>query len=202
MPKVICCFSLKFKAVQCRLQWVFSLTAIRCHFSGVLCTCHATANSESVYLKRLIFFLIDLFFFVPRRKHWQQVQVADLVASVAAALLHRPKLCQAPLGEILHVVLPSVHPVDRHLLLLHGLDGESSLHRFSFNKKKKVTVFHKTLSHQCCMTVFHSYYFHLLPYLAVQANNNKPRVLCLRPARWSKRSLRTEWWQHTSWCWV
>lgn len=28
---------------------------------------------------------------------------------------------------------------------------------------------------------FHSYYFQLLPYLAVQANNNKPRVLCLRP---------------------
>lgn len=52
--------------------------------------------------------------------------MADLVASAPAAVLHRAQLCQASLGEILHVVLPPLHPVDRHLLLLHGLDGEWS----------------------------------------------------------------------------
>lgn len=67
------------------------------------------------------------FLFVSCRKYWQQVQVVDLVASVTASLLHRPKLCKAPLGKILHVVLPSVHSMDRHLLLLHGLDGEPHL---------------------------------------------------------------------------
>lgn len=50
--------------------------------------------------------------------------MAALVASAPVAVLDHPELCQASLGEILHVVLHSVHRLDRHLLLLHGLDGE------------------------------------------------------------------------------
>lgn len=55
---------------------------------------------------------------------WKQDQVADLMASAPAALLHRPKLCQASLGEILHALLHTVHCMDRSLLILHGLDGK------------------------------------------------------------------------------
>lgn len=61
------------------------------------------------------------------RGYWQQGEVADLMASAPNAVFHRPKLCQASLGEILHGLLLSVHFLDRHLLLLHGLDGECSL---------------------------------------------------------------------------
>lgn len=66
------------------------------------------------------------------RWYWQQVEVADLVASAPAAVLHHPEQWQASLGEILHVVLPPVHSLDRRLLLLHGLDGEcKSKNKFS-----------------------------------------------------------------------
>lgn len=98
---------------------------------------------------------MDLFLFVLRRKYRQQVQVADLVASAAAALLHRSKLCQTTLGEILHVVLPAVHPVDRNLLLLHGLDGESSLNRPIIQQKNELQSsprpFLVRVAWQCCV---------------------------------------------------
>ncbi len=58
------------------------------------------------------------------RWYWQQVEVAALVASAPVAVLNRPELCQASLGEILHVVLHPVHHLDCRLLLRHGLDGE------------------------------------------------------------------------------
>lgn len=54
--------------------------------------------------------------------------MAALVASAPVALLYHPKLCQSSLGEVLHAVLHSVHSVDRHLLLLHGVDGEYIWH--------------------------------------------------------------------------
>lgn len=58
------------------------------------------------------------------RGYWQQVEVAALVASAPVAVLNHPELCQASLGEILHVVFHPVHHMDCCLLLLHGLDGE------------------------------------------------------------------------------
>lgn len=53
--------------------------------------------------------------------------MAPLVASPPVAVLNHPKLCQAPLGEILHALLHPVHHLDCRLLLLDGLDGECSL---------------------------------------------------------------------------
>lgn len=50
--------------------------------------------------------------------------MAALMAATSAALFYHPKLCQSSLGEMLHAVLLVVHSVDRHLLLLHGVDGE------------------------------------------------------------------------------
>lgn len=46
------------------------------------------------------------------------------MAPAPAALFYHPELCQSSLGEVLHAVLHPVHSVDRHLLLLHGVDGE------------------------------------------------------------------------------
>lgn len=46
------------------------------------------------------------------------------MASAPVAVLYRPKLCQASLGEILHGVLHPVYCVDCSVLLLYGLDGE------------------------------------------------------------------------------
>lgn len=54
----------------------------------------------------------------------QQVQVAAHVAAVAAALLHRPQLWQAALGEVVPRVLLHCHHLDRRALLHHGLDGQ------------------------------------------------------------------------------
>lgn len=54
----------------------------------------------------------------------QQAEVAAGLASVPAALLHRPQLLHTSLGQLLHAVLHCLHPVDRRLLLRHGLDGE------------------------------------------------------------------------------
>lgn len=51
--------------------------------------------------------------------------MADLLAHPAATLLHCAKLCQASLGTLLHALFLPLHRVDRRLLLLHGLDGES-----------------------------------------------------------------------------
>lgn len=61
------------------------------------------------------------------RGYWQQGEVAALVASAPVAVLHHPKLCQASLGEILHALLHPVYCLDCHLLVLHGLDGESNV---------------------------------------------------------------------------
>lgn len=49
------------------------------------------------------------------------------MASAPAALFYHPQLCQSSLGEMLHAVFHPVHSVDRHLLLLHGVDGECLL---------------------------------------------------------------------------
>lgn len=62
----------------------------------------------------------------------QSGEVADLLAAAAAAVLHRPELRQASLGEVLHAVLHPVHRLDRHLLLRHGLDGGWSFYFFIF----------------------------------------------------------------------
>lgn len=56
----------------------------------------------------------------------QQSEVAVCLASLPAALLHRPQLLQTALGELVHALLCLLHPVDRWLLLHHGLDGETS----------------------------------------------------------------------------
>lgn len=61
------------------------------------------------------------------RRYRQQAEVADLVASAPVALLHRPELWQASMGEILHALLHPVHCLDCRLLLLHGLDGECNV---------------------------------------------------------------------------
>lgn len=53
--------------------------------------------------------------------------MADIVASAPVAVLYRPKLCQASLGEILHGLLHPFHCLDCSLLLLHGLDGECNV---------------------------------------------------------------------------
>lgn len=55
----------------------------------------------------------------------QQTEVVVCLASLPAALLHRPQLLQTTLGELLHALLCRLHPVDRRLLLHHGLDGET-----------------------------------------------------------------------------
>lgn len=60
----------------------------------------------------------------------EQDQMADLVASAASALLHHPKLLQASLGEILHVVLHPLYRLDRRLLLLYGVDGKCGISFF------------------------------------------------------------------------
>lgn len=49
------------------------------------------------------------------------------MASAPAALFYHPQLCQSSMGEMLHAVFHPVHSVDRHLLLLHGVDGECLL---------------------------------------------------------------------------
>lgn len=54
----------------------------------------------------------------------QQAEVAAHVAAVAAVLLHRAQLCQAPLGEVVPRVLFHRHHLDRRPLLHHGLDGQ------------------------------------------------------------------------------
>lgn len=54
----------------------------------------------------------------------EQAEVAAGLASVPPALLHRPQLLDTSLGELVHAVLHLLHPVDRCLLLRHGLDGE------------------------------------------------------------------------------
>lgn len=61
----------------------------------------------------------------------QQTEVAVCLASLPAALLHRPQLLQTTLGELVHALLRLLHPVDRRLLLHHGLDGETR--HFSVN---------------------------------------------------------------------
>lgn len=55
----------------------------------------------------------------------QQAEVAGHVAAVAASLLHRAQLCQAPLGEMVPGVLLHRHHLDRRPLLRHGVDGRS-----------------------------------------------------------------------------
>lgn len=57
----------------------------------------------------------------------QQAQVAGHVAAVAAPLLHRAQLRQAPLGEMVPGLLLHRHHLDRRPVLHHGLDGQSSL---------------------------------------------------------------------------
>lgn len=51
--------------------------------------------------------------------------MAVCLAPLPAALLHHPQLLQASLGQLVHAVLCLLHPVDRRLLLHHGLDGET-----------------------------------------------------------------------------
>lgn len=60
----------------------------------------------------------------------QEAEVAGHVAAVAASLLHRSKLCQTPLGEVVPGVFLYRHHLDRWPLLHHGVDGES---HFSLN---------------------------------------------------------------------
>lgn len=61
----------------------------------------------------------------------QQTEVAVCLASLPAALLHRPQLLQTTLGELVHALLCLFHNVDRRVLLHHGLDGETR--HFSIN---------------------------------------------------------------------
>lgn len=65
----------------------------------------------------------------------QQTEVAVCLASLPAALLHRPQLLQTTLGELVHALLCLLHPVDRRVLLHHGLDGETRL--FSINTMRR-----------------------------------------------------------------
>lgn len=66
---------------------------------------------------------------VPRvcSRRVQKAEVADRLASLPAAVLHHPQLLHATLGQLVHAVLHRLHPVDRLLLLHHGLDGERSI---------------------------------------------------------------------------
>ena len=60
--------------------------------------------------------------------------MAPLVAPGAPALLHRPQLREAPLAPLVHGYLRGLHPVDRHLLLPHGLDGKVGGHNLGPRK--------------------------------------------------------------------
>lgn len=60
----------------------------------------------------------------PRRRLLCAGEVGDHVASGPPALLHRAQLCPAPLAPLVHGHIRGLHPVDRRLLLPHGLDGE------------------------------------------------------------------------------
>lgn len=62
------------------------------------------------------------------RRYRQQGEVANIVASPPVVVFYRPELCQASLGEILHVVLHPVYCLDRCLLLRYGLDGECNIY--------------------------------------------------------------------------
>lgn len=54
----------------------------------------------------------------------EQGKMDNLLANSAAALLYCAELCQATMGEVLHVHLYSVHTLDCYLFILHGVDGE------------------------------------------------------------------------------
>lgn len=51
-------------------------------------------------------------------------EVGDHVAAGPPAVLHRAQLCSATLAPLVHGHLFGLHPVDRCLLLPHGVDGK------------------------------------------------------------------------------
>lgn len=51
-------------------------------------------------------------------------EVGDHVATGPPAVLHRAQLCSATLAPLVHGHLFGLHPVDRCLLLPHGVDGK------------------------------------------------------------------------------
>lgn len=74
----------------------------------------------------MIYILSDAAKTCPALSRWLlcTCEVGDHVASGHPALLHRAKLHPAPLAPLVHGYLCGLHPVDRRLLLPHGVDGK------------------------------------------------------------------------------
>lgn len=58
------------------------------------------------------------------RRLLRTCEVGDHVAPGRPALLHRAQLHPAALAPLVHGDLRGLHPVDRRLLLPHGVDGK------------------------------------------------------------------------------
>lgn len=76
----------------------------------------------------------------PRRWLLCTCEVGDHVAPGHPALLHRAQLRPATLAPLVHGYLCGLHPVDRRLLLPHGVDGEDQTHHHAGPGQKRPRV--------------------------------------------------------------